>query len=190
MKSTRDLLIALAAACALGTSIGCYTMLKHPRIKIDDKASRADEYYYDDESISFANDCASCHSPGSLQVHHPAVPPPRRLVSPTWDYYYDNPWWIQYYTSGNSNADAGTTEEEQKKRPFDRRHQSRPEEPAATPSSAATTPSAPTPVPATVAKPADSGAPASTPPKTENTNKREERDSGKKQSGERRTRKP
>jgi hypothetical protein len=190
MKSTRGLWIALAAACALGTSVGCYTMLKHPRLKIDDKTSYAGEYEhgYDDEPIGFADDCASCHSPGSLQVHHPAVPPPRRLVSPTWDYYYDYPWWIPYYASGSSNANS--PEEEQKKRPFDRRHQSRPEEPAAA-SSSASTPSSPTPAPtATIAKPADSGAPASTPQKTENTNKREERDSGKSQSGERRTRKP
>jgi hypothetical protein len=41
-----------------------------------------------------------------------------------------------------------------------------------------------------VAKPADTGAQPSTPPKTENTNKREEKDSGKSKSGERRTRKP
>lgn len=189
MKSTRGLLIALAAACALGISVGCYTMLKHPRLKIDDKASYAgeQEYGYDNEPISFADDCVSCHSPGSLQVHHSAVPPPRRLVSPTWDYYYDYPWWIPYYTSGNSNANA--TEDEQKKRPFDRRRQSRPEEPAVAPSSAST-PSSPTPAPVSVAKPADSGAAAGTPQKTENTNKREERGSEKKQSGERRTRKP
>ncbi|MCI0690651.1 hypothetical protein L0337_01445 [candidate division KSB1 bacterium] len=185
MKSTRGLLIALAAACALGTSVGCYTMLKHPHLKIDDKASYAGEYEYgyDNEAISFADDCASCHSPGSLQVHHPAVPPPRRFVSPAWDYYYDYPWWMTYYTPGNS------TEEEQKKRPFDRRHQSRPEESVAAPSSAST-PASPTPAPATVAKPADPGAPPNPPAKTENTNKREERDSEKKQSGERRTRKP
>lgn len=189
MKSTRGVFIALAAACALGTGAGCYTMLKHPRINIDDKAAYADEQYYGDEAVSFADDCASCHSPGSLQVHHPAVPPPRRYVSPTWDYYYDYPWWIPYYTSGHTNGNAGTTEEEQKKRPFDRRRQTRPEEPANTPSSTST-PSPSTPAPATVAKPADSGAPASAPPKTENTNKREERDSGKSQGGERRTRKP
>jgi hypothetical protein len=189
MKSTRGLWIALAAVCALGTSVGCYTMLKHPRINLDDKSSHAGENYYNDEAISFADDCASCHSPGSLQVHHPAVPPPRRFVSPTWDYYYDYPWWIPYYTAGNTNGNAATPEEEQKKRPFDRRHQSRPEEPATAPSSAST-PSPSTPAPATVAKPADPGAPASTPQKTENTTKREERDSGKSQSGERRTRKP
>ncbi len=191
MKSTRGFLIALAAACALGTSVGCYTMLKHPRLKIDDKITYADEYEngYDNEAVSFADDCASCHSPGSLQVHHPAVPPPRTVVSPIWDYYYDNPWWIPYYTSGNTDGNAGTPEDEQKKRPFDRRRQRTPEEPAVAPSSASS-PASPTPAPATVAKPTDSGAPASTPPKTENTNKREERDSEKKQSGERRTRKP
>ncbi|MGH7451467.1 MAG: hypothetical protein ACRENG_09000 [bacterium] len=185
MKSTRGLWIALAAACALGTSVGCYTMLKHPRLKIEDKTSYAGDYEhgYDNEAIGFADDCSSCHSPGSLQIHHPAVPPPRPVVSPIWDDYYDNPWWMTYYAPANSS------EEEQKKRPFDRRRQSRPEEPADTPSSASM-PSSPTPPPATVAKPADPGAPASTPPKTENTNKREERDSGKSQSGERRTRKP
>ncbi|MGH7597812.1 MAG: hypothetical protein ACREOI_15795 [bacterium] len=183
MKSTRGLFIALAAACALGTSVGCYTMLKHPRIQIDDKASSyADDFYYDNEAVSFADDCASCHSPGSLQIHHPAVPPPRTVVSPIWDDYYDNPWWMTYY------APVSSSEEEQKKRPFDRRRQTRPEEPADTPSSAST-PASPTPAPV-VAKPAETGAPASTPPKTENTNKREERDSGKKESGERRTRKP
>lgn len=186
MKSTRGLFIGLAAACALGTSAGCYTMLKHPRLKIDDKASYTgeNEYGYDNEAISFADDCASCHSPGSLQIYHPAVPPPRRFVSPIWDDYYDNPWWITYYSPANSPA-----EEEQKKRPFDRRHQSRPEESAAAPSSPST-PSSPTPAPVSVAKPTDSGAPANTPAKTENKNKREERDSGKKESGERRTRKP
>jgi hypothetical protein len=188
MKSFRGFWIALAAACALGTSVGCYTMLKHPRLKIDDRTSHAEEYYYDDEAISFADDCASCHSPGSLRAHHRAVPPPRRLVSPTWDYYYEYPWWIPSYNAGNTDADA--PEGEQKKRPFDRRRQSRPEEPAAPSTTSVPASPSPAPVPATVAKPADTGAQPSTPPKTENTNKREEKDSGKSKSGERRTRKP
>lgn len=189
MKSSRGLWFTLAATLALGTSVGCYTMLKHPRLQTEDRASSADNYYYDDEAVTFADDCASCHSTGNLRAYHRAVPPPRRYVSPTWDYYYDYPWWIPYYSSGNTSTGATASEDEQKKRPFDRRRQSRPEEPAPS-SSASTTPASSTPAPATVAKPADSGAPANPPAKSADTNKREERDSGKKQSGERRTRKP
>jgi hypothetical protein len=188
MKSSRGLWFALAAACALGASAGCYTMLKHPRLQTEDRAASTENHYYDGEAVTFADDCASCHSTGSLRAYHRAVPPPRRYVSPTWDYYYDYPWWIPYYASGSGNAAANASEDEQKKRPFDRRRQSRPEEPA--PSSSASTPASTTPAPATVAKPADSGAPANTPTKSADTNKREERDSGQKPSGERRTRKP
>ncbi len=185
MKSSRDFWIALAAACALGTSVGCYTMMKHPRLQTEDRVS-SDENN-DAEAVTFADDCASCHSAGSLRAYHRTVPPPRRLVSPTWDYYYEYPWWIPYYSSGSPNSNANTPENEQKKRPFDRRHQSQPQEP--TPSQAST-PASSAPAPATVAKPADTGAPASPSPKTEDTNKREEKRSGDSHSGERRTRKP
>src|SRR5574341_2162853 len=142
MKSPRLLLYAFAALSLIGSSLGCYTLLKHPRVQIDDRPAPT---YYDEERISFADDCASCHSPGSLQSHHPAVPPPRRVVSPSWDYYYDYPWWIPYYASDNNTE--GANEKEQKKRPFDRRHLSTPEE-NAPPSQASTPASSTAPAPA------------------------------------------
>jgi hypothetical protein len=182
MKSSRGLFIALAAISFIGSSIGCYTMLKHPRVQTDDKAASAHE---DDTMIGFADDCSACHSAGSLRTHHSAIPPPRHIISPEWDYYYDNPWWMPYYTPvvpGSGNPTAG---EEQKKRPFDRRHLSQPED-TNTPSASAP---APTPNPGTVAKPADSGTSQPAPP-PQDTNKREEKRSGDSQNENRRTRKP
>ena len=186
MKFPRLFLFAFAALSLLGSSLGCYTLLKHPRVQVDDRASA---YYGDNERVGFADDCASCHSAGSLQTHHSAVPPPRRVVSSTWDYYYDNPWWIPYYAPAN-NTD-GTEANEQKKRPFDRRHLSAPEE-NVTPSSSASTPApstAPTPAIAKSANANEGNATAS--PKNEDANKREEKRSGDDdKSSERRTRKP
>jgi len=181
MKFSRNLLFAFAASALVGTSLGCYTMLKHPRVQTDDRNAALDE----EDMIAFGDDCSSCHSMGSLRMQHHAVPPPRRIISPTWDYYYDNPWWGMYYTpSTGANASAG---EEQKKRPFDRRHQSRPDDNNA--------PTAATPEPAagsgTIAKPADSGSGSPTPASNTDTNKREEKRAGDNSSGgERRTRKP
>lgn len=183
MKSSRGLFIAIAAVSFIGSSIGCYTMLKHPRVQTDDSAVSAHD---DDMMIGFADDCASCHSASSLRTHHPAIPPPRHVVSPTWDYYYDNPWWMPYYTPAVPGSGAPTADEEQKKRPFDRRHLSQPED---TNTPAASAP-APTPSAGTVAKPADSGASQPAAPQPQDTNKREEKRSGDSQSGERRTRKP
>jgi hypothetical protein len=184
MKFPRQLLFAIAALSLIGSSLGCYTLLKHPRVQIDD---RPPAYYEEDERVSFADDCASCHSPGSLQSHHPAVPPPRRTVSPTWDYYYAYPWWIPYYASGNNPEEAA--EKEQKKRPFDRRHLSTPDENVA-PSQASTPAPSTAPTPA-IAKPANANeGNSTTPPKSEDTNKREEKRSGEDKSDERRTRKP
>jgi len=180
MNSPRNLFIALAAVSFIGTSVGCYTMMKHPRVQTDDRAASAHE----SEMVGFTDDCSGCHSPGSLRVHHAAVPPPRHVVSPTWSYYYDNPWWTPYYTPVVPGGE-GATAAEQKKRPFDKRHLSRPDE--------ANSPAVNSPEPAsnpgTLAKPTDSG---NSPPaaKTEDTNKREEKRSGETQSGERRTRKP
>jgi hypothetical protein len=181
MKSSRGLFIALAAISFIGSSVGCYTLLKHPRVQIDDQTGSAHE---DDAMIGFADDCSACHSAGSLQTHHPAIPPPRRIVSPEWDYYYDYPWWIPYYTPVVPGGNPAT-EEEQKKRPFDRRHLSQQDD-ANTPSTSAPVPTS---NPGTVAKPVDSGnsQPA---PQPQDTNKREEKRSGDSQSGERRTRKP
>jgi hypothetical protein len=183
MKFPRLLLFAFAALTLIGSSLGCYTLLKHPRVQIDD---RAPAYYDDDGRIGFADDCASCHSLGSLQAHHPAVPPPRRVVSPTWDYYYDYPWWIPYY--GNANNSNPDNEGEQKKRPFDRRHLSTPEESAAPSSASAPAPSQ-APAPA-IAKPANANeGNSAASPKNEDNTKREEKRSGDDQSGNRRTRK-
>jgi hypothetical protein len=181
MKSSRNLFIALAAVSFVATSVGCYTMLKHPRVKTDDRAASAQE---NEMMVGFGDDCAGCHSPGSLYAHHAAVPPPRAVAWPTWSYYYDNPWWFPYYTPVIPGG-AATSEEEQKKRPFDRRRLSRPDE--SNPSAVAS----PEPVnnPGTIAKPADSGNSQPTPPPSD-SGKRDEKRSGDNQAGERRTRKP
>jgi len=181
MKSSRNLFIALAAVSFIGTSVGCYTMLKHPRVQTDDRAALAHE---NEMTVGFAEDCSSCHSSGSLRAHHAAVPPPRSIVSSTWSYYYDNPWWISYYTPVVPGGSA-PTEEEQKKRPFDRRRLSRPDE--SNPSAVAS----PEPAnnPGTIAKPADSGNSQPAPPSPD-SGKRDEKRSGDGQTGERRTRKP
>jgi len=181
MKSSQNLFIALAAVSLIGTGVGCYTMLKHPRVQTDDRAASARE---DEMMVGLADDCSSCHSAGSLYAHHAAVPPPRRIVSPTWSYYYDNPWWTPYYTPVVPGG-AASPQEEQKKRPFDRRHLSRQDES----NPPAVNSPEPAPNPGTIAKPTDSGnsQPA---PKTQDTNKREEKRAGDSQSGERRTRKP
>lgn len=182
MKSPRNLLIALAAVLFIGTSVGCYTMMKHPRVQTDDRASAGSAH--EGEMVGFTDDCSGCHSAGSLRSHHAAVPPPRRLVSPTWVSYYDNPWWIPYYAPAVRGGEGATTEE-QKKRPFDKRHLSQQDE---SNSSSVNSPD-PASNPGTLAKPTDSGnsQPA---PKTQDTNKREEKRSGDNQSDERRTRKP
>jgi len=185
MKTSRGLFLSLAAISFIGTSIGCYTLLKHPRLQTGDRvASEFSEF--NDEAIGFADDCSACHSAGSLRTHHPAVPPPRRIVSPAWDYYYDYPWWIPYYTPAVPGGSNPTAEEKQKKRPFDRRHLSRQDE--------TSPPSVSTPEPAanpgTIAKPADSGNSKPNDKPQQDDGKREEKRSGDSQSGDRRTRKP
>lgn len=178
MKSPRNFFVALAAVLLIGTSVGCYTMLKHPRVQTDDRTASAHE----NEMVGFTDDCSGCHSLGSLRTHHAAVPPPRRMVSPAWVNYYDTPWWIPYYTPA---ASGDATADEQKKRPFDKRHLSRQDE--------SNSPSVNSPEPAsnpgTLAKPTDSDTsqPAAKP---QDTGKREEKRSGDGQSSERRTRKP
>jgi len=181
MKSSQNLFIALAAVSFIGTSVGCYTMLKHPRVQTDDRAASAHE---DEMMVGFADDCSSCHSPGSLNAHHAAVPPPRRVVSPAWSYYYDNPWWAPYYMPVVPGG-AASSPEEQKKRPFDRRLLSRQDE--SNPPSVNSP--EPAPNPGTIAKPADSGTSQPAPP-AQDSGKREEKRSGDGQSGDRRTRKP
>jgi len=176
MKFSRGLFITLAAISFIGSSIGCYTLLKHPRVQTDERSSLAH-----DETINFSDNCSGCHSLGSLRAHHPAVPLPRRIVSPVWDYYYDDPWWRPYYTPVAGDSPT----EEQKKRPFDRRHLSGQDEnnsPAA---------NAPEPAsnPGTITKPADSGN-GSAKPQPQDTDKREEKRSGDNKSSDRRTRKP
>ncbi|MDZ7292294.1 MAG: hypothetical protein ONB44_21165 [candidate division KSB1 bacterium] len=177
MKSTRSFRFMLAAIFIL-SSLGCYTLLKHPRVQSGDRLPSS----YAEDRISFAENCASCHSVTSLSTYHRAIPPPRRYVSPTWDYYYDYPWWIPYYAPGNADTNV---EAAQRKRPFDRRHLSTPDETA--PAQTATP--APAPGPTTIAKPADAGTPPNT-PQREDTSKRDEKRSGEGQSGDRRTRKP
>jgi len=180
MKSSQNLFFALAAVSLIGTSVGCYTMLKHPRVQTDDRAASAQE----DELVGFTDDCSGCHSLGSLRAHHAAVPPPRHVVSPAWSYYYDNPWWTPYYTPAVPGG-AASPAEEQKKRPFDRRHLSRQDE-SNPPSVNSPEPAS---APGTIAKPTDSGNSQPAPP-VQDSGKREEKRSGDSQSGERRTRKP
>lgn len=186
MKSSRNLFFAVAAFAFIGSSLGCYTLLKHPRIEVDDRVAAANE----DAAIRFDDDCSGCHTYGSLRAHHPPVPPPRHMVSPQWDYYYDNPWWNPYYTPAAPvySPSTPTAGEEQKKRPFDRRHQSSQDE------TSPATVSTPEPAPnsGVVAKPVESGnsQPASKPQPQPDTNKRDEKRAGDSNSGERRTKKP
>lgn len=187
MKTSRNLFFAVAALAFIGSSLGCYTLLKHPPIAVDDRVAAADA----DSAIRFGDDCSGCHSYGSLRAHHPAVPPPRHVVSPQWDYYYDNPWWNPYYSpmAPVYSPASPTAGEEQKKRPFDRRHQSSQDETAP---ASVTTPE-PAPSSGVVAKPIDSGSsqPPSKPQPQADTNKRDEkRSSDSDSSSNRRTKKP
>jgi len=181
MKTSRRLFFTLAVVSLIASSIGCYTLLKHPRVQIDDRTAPA----RDGEAVGFADDCSACHNLAGLSTYHPAVPPPRRFISPAWGYYYDNPWWIPYYTPIVPGGADGATTEEQKKRPFDRRHLSRQDE---TSPSTASTPE-PSANPGTIAKPADSGD-KQVKPQQQDTNKREEKRSGESQGEDRRKRKP
>jgi hypothetical protein len=179
MKSNQGLWIALAALLAVGSSIGCYTLLKHPRVQTEDEVASP----YEPERVSFADNCTSCHNAASLAYHQRAVPLPAQFVSPRWDYYYDYPWWIPYYAAGDA-----TSEEEQKQRPFDRRHMRQPDE--SNPTQASSPQPAPNPS-TVVAKPGDSGnTPPADQPKSQDSGKRDEKRSGDGKSSDRRTRKP
>jgi hypothetical protein len=176
------MLIAAAALIAVACSVGCYTLLKHPRLHTEEEAVSP----YEIDHVTFAENCGSCHDAATLTYHHRAVPLPGEFVSPRWDYYFEYPWWLPYYASPNTPSE----EEEQKQRPFDRRHLRPPDEtnPAQL---SAEPPSSTPPPPAAIAKPADSGnTPPADTPKDQDANKRDERRSGESQSKDRRTRKP
>ncbi|MDZ7268764.1 MAG: hypothetical protein ONB48_13585 [candidate division KSB1 bacterium] len=116
--------LALPIGCLLLlTSLGCYTVIKHPRLAGSAEAAGGDPSV----AVTLGEDCHACHAAGFSGFHGIAVPPPRPAPSWRWQYYYDTPWWQSYYAP----AAAGSGDEaEVSKRPFDRRRQATPEEPA------------------------------------------------------------
>jgi len=102
-------------------SVGCYTVIKHPRLAAEGQAASEDYT----TSVTFGDDCRSCHAAGRSGYHAIAVPPPRLEPSWRWTYYYNTPWWQSYYAPA-----AAADEAEASKRPFDRRRQTTSEEQA------------------------------------------------------------
>lgn len=183
MRSKSRLWFALAAVLAIGSSVGCYTLLKHPRLQTEANSTTSSHA----ERVTFAESCVGCHDTATLSYYHRAVPLPGEFVSPRWDYYYDYPWWIPYYAGATPDPQTDA-EGEQKQRPFDRRQLRQPEEPAPVQaSSSSQTPASP----AAVAKPAETGnATSAEPPRNQDTGKRDERRDGDSKSSGRRERKP
>ncbi len=134
--------------CLIITTWGCYTMLKHPHVPLQETGEQ--EYAVDWERVSFANDCGTCHNNDVQAFHAIAVPPPRPAPSAQWAYYYDTPWWFHYYSApgGGSGGDTELTDE-QKKRDFDRRQIA----PAPESTANSVPPAAPAPPAGSVAKP-------------------------------------
>lgn len=123
---------ALPLLCLLLlTSLGCYTVIKHPRVHAE-RGAESDDFA---SKVAFGDDCQSCHNAGVNAFHSIAVPPPRPAPSWRWEYYYDTPWWASYYAPAAGGGQA--SESETQKRAFDRRRTAQPEEstpPALTPS--------------------------------------------------------
>lgn len=188
-------LTAAATLFFVITSMGCYTVLKHPQVELAREAEAHEEEEFGFEAhpnrVTFGDDCQSCHNAEVGAYHAIAVPAPVATPSPRWEYYYETPWWFPYYAS--SGQGSGSESAEQKKRSFDRRRNSVPEE---TSGSSVGSAVAPVPVPSAgaVAKPAGDNTPAaSTGAKTEDdSNKRTERRSSEteKKEAPRRDRKP
>jgi len=164
---------------------GCYTVLKHPRIPVRDTEQQ--ENAIDWERVSFGNDCHACHNSNAGMYHAMAVPAPRAVPSTQWRYYYETPWWFNYYAAPDADG-AAQTSAEQSKRPFDRRQAGSAPEP--NPGIAA--PAAPTPATGSIAKPATSGsdsAPASNSTTENDGQKREGKRAVDSSESSRRTRK-
>lgn len=156
----------LPAICLLMlTSVGCYTVIKHPRVQ-SERVAESEDFA---TKVAFGDDCQSCHNANVSAFHSIAVPPPRTAPSWRWEYYYDTPWWVSYYApaSGGKQADA----EEQKKRGFDRRHTAQPVE--STPSAYTPAEQPPsTPAPGAVARPSVKDSATADPPQKEDDGKR------------------
>ena len=106
-----------AAACSMFVSVGCYTVLKHP----DVRSNSSTVSKHQTRDVSFNDDCQPCHS-GSASWSHQAIAtrPQSPAASAGW-YYYDTPWWYQYYSFG-----TGASQSENTDRSFDSRRNSRP----------------------------------------------------------------
>lgn len=184
MKAILRIRAVLIALLAIGSGAGCYTLLKHPRLQTEDKLT----FSHQDERVSFADDCASCHNASTMVSHWMAVPSPGQFVSPRWNYYYDYPWWIPYYSTDDSIS--GSEEMQHKQRSFDRRHISKTEEP--NPPQISTPQPTPASATPTLARPVNSGEnPTPDHSTSRETSKGEEKRSGEEsKKNERRTRKP
>jgi len=191
-----SLLLAAAFLLLVLMSVGCYTVLKHPQVEPahDAQAQVLEEEEFGFEAppnrVTFGTDCQSCHNSSVGAYHAMTVPAPVAEPSPRWSYYYDTPWWFPYYASPGGGSNTGS--EAEKKRPFDRRRNSVPEEPSASAGNAAAP--APAHSAGSLAKPAtgNSDSSSTTETKRDDTNKRSERRSSdtEKKETSRRDRKP
>lgn len=157
---------ALPLLCLLMlTSLGCYTVIKHPRVHAE-RGAESDDF---SSKVAFGDDCQSCHNAGVNAFHSIAVPPPRPAPSWRWEYYYDTPWWASYYAPAAGGGQASETETQ--KRAFDRRRTAQPEEP--TPPAFAPTEQPPA-LPATgaIARPNANDSAATEPAQKEDSGKR------------------
>lgn len=160
--------IALPICCLLLVpGVGCYTVIKHPRLAAAGEVASADYTV----PVTFGDDCRSCHAASTSGYHAIAVPPPRPEPSWRWAYYYDTPWWQSYYAPA---ADGSADEAKPSQRPFDRRHQSTQEEQAATGFAPAAQPLPPATIGA-MARPATTDSSTTTPAPKPDSGKRRAR---------------
>lgn len=186
MKTSLARRVAGFCLCLLMMTWGCYTVLKHPRVPVADTGAQEDAV--DWERVSFSNECGACHETATGSFHAIAIPPPRPAPSPQWLYYYDTPWWFQYYSVPAGAGGSMDSSDEQQKRGFDRRQLGQGVESTAN----NLPPAAPIPPAGSVAKPSTTESEAEPAPKASTGNEDQKRE-GKRaidsQESNRRTRK-
>ncbi len=111
--NAKKLMIGIAALLAVAiTSLGCYTIIRHPSM------TTAEEQASADNSSSYAHgkadrDCLRCHQDYSDYPygHYYEYYPDYYWSNPNWGSYYAYPWWWEdYWYEDNGNAAVDTVD--------------------------------------------------------------------------------
>ncbi len=80
---------------------GCYTVIKHPKVKKTQDSKFSHEVY-------FTDNCVSCHGNTVAELHPASKPYLPRLdyirENNRWNYFYQYPWWYRSMFSQYSGA--------------------------------------------------------------------------------------